>query len=288
MIRPLLSLFAPKAGADIFDPAIGAAVPTFRLVKDVLPKVARLPDYLDLDNNVRKVNNGYVLPILNQSFVGLCTSAAWSTARRISKASTGLPWTNPCVEWMYGMARIRLGSPNNNPPGTSVGDIATIAQTVGVLESAQYPGWDLRFYNPKTAQSWEKVGPPPTLLPFVKTKAESLLAFSEADVQSALAAGLAVAFSCRWYFTQTDNNGVIISTSINPPQGHAMVIQGFWRDSTGEYYLIRNSMGSSIFSGKQHPKFPLRGTGLCRAEEMRATVFDKGTMFVPTASITYP
>lgn len=283
MLEFLRSWFtsSPQAGALIDSPAIGAA-PDFRLVKDVLPSVNKLPDYFNLDDAVRKVNAGYLLPITDQKFAGCCTAAAWAGARRLSRANSITDvrsWTNPSIEWLYGMARTRVWRPNNNPPGTGLGDVALIAKTVGVLECGQYSGIDVRFYNPKTAQSWEKPGPPAQLIPRVGPKVESLLAFSEDDVLRALSARMAIAFSCRWYFTATDKNGVIISTSIKPPQAHAMVIQGRIKTPAGEYYIIRNSMGSAIFSGKQYPLTPMRGTGLCPVEEMRSTVFNNGAMF---------
>lgn len=284
MLDFLRSWFAPtpQAGAVLASASPIESATTFRLVKDVLPSFNKLPDYFNLDDAVRKVNSGQLLPITNQRFAGCCTAAAWAGARRLSRAnsiSDPRSWTNPSIEWLYGMARTRVWKPNTNPPGTGLGDVALVAKTIGVLESAQYSGIDLRFYNPMTALSWEKSGPPPQLIQRVGPKVESLLAFSEDDVLRALSARMAVAFSCRWYFTATDKNGVIIATSINPPQAHAMVIQGRIKDSSGEYYIIRNSMGSAIFSGKQYPLTPMRGTGLCRAEEMRSTVFNQGAMF---------
>lgn len=278
----LRSLLAPmpQAGA-VLDSSVQAPF-TFRWVRETLLPVKNLPDYINLDDAVRKVNSGLLLPITDQRFAGCCTAAAWSAARRLSRAnsiSDSKSWTNPSIEWLYGMARTRVWKPNTNPPGTGLGDIALIAKTIGVLESAQYPGFDLRFYNPMTALAWEKSGPPSQLIQRVGPKVDSLLAFTEDDVLRALSARMAVAFSCRWYFTATDKNGVIISTSINPPQAHAMVIQGRVKLPQGECYIIRNSMGSKIFTGGQYPLTPMRGTGLARVEEMRATVFNQGTMF---------
>ena len=283
MFDLLRSWFAPtpQAGALIDSPAISAA-PDFRQVRDVLPPVTSLPDYINLDDAVRKVNDGRLLPITDQRFAGCCTAAAWAGARRLSRANSitdPRSWTNPSIEWLYGMARTRVWKPNTNPPGTGLGDIALIAKTIGLLECGQYFGIDLRFYNPKTALAWERTGPPDQLIPRVGPKVESLLACTEDDVLRALSARMAVAFSARWYWTRTDANGVIQSTSINPPQAHAMVIQGRIKLPSGDYYILRNSMGSAVFTGKQYPLTPMRGTGLCPASEMRSTVFNQGVMF---------
>ena len=240
-------------------------------------------NYLNLDDAVRAVTGNW-LPILNQRFAGCCTAAAWREARALSSAARAVvpprgKISQVSAEWLYGMARTRLVKPNNAPPGCALGDVAMIARSVGVIECKPYPGVDLSFYNPMTALQWEKPGPPATLLPRVSPCVESYLCFTESDVRTALANRMAVVFAGRWYFTRTDANGMIQGTSINPPLGHAMTIQGTITIAGKVYYCIRNTMGSQIFTGKQHPKFPVRGTGLLSADEARATVFNTGAMF---------
>lgn len=278
-------ILGPSVGAQMPLEPIGAGQtdPQWKRVQDVFPSCPKT-DFISLDENVR-ILTGYLQPIFNQEYAGLCTAAVWREARALSSAGEALrmrPYGRQSLvsaEWLYGMARTRLTKPNNAPPGTGIGDVALIAKTVGVVPCVQYPEADLRFYDPKRGIAWEKQGPPDALRKYAKAKVETLLCMTKAEVLSALFARVAVVFQAQWYFTQTDLFGVAISTGIKPPLAHAMTIQGFLRENGKEYFCVRNTMGSKIFTGKNHPKFPMRGTALVRTEEMEATVFGRGTMF---------
>ena len=261
--------------------AIGSARDFPRITE--IFKQADPGDYVNLDEAVRALTGSW-LPILNQRYAGCCTAAAWREARALSSASRAVipprgKVSQVSAEWLYGMARTRLVKPNNSRPGCGLGDPAIIARTVGVIECKQYPGFDLRFYDPMLALKWEKSGPPATLLPQVSKCVESYLCFGEAEVRTSLANRMAVTFAAPWYFTRTNTNGIIQGTSINPPLAHAMTIQGCIRIAGKMFYCVRNTMGSQIFTGKNHPKFPTRGTGLISADDAQQGIFNRGVMF---------
>lgn len=282
MIDWLRSLFQRSVGAELNEPlSIGFSGNIPRII-DIF-KAADPGDDCNLDDSVRKLT-GYWLPIFNQRFAGCCTAAAWREARALSSAARAVipprsKISQISAEWLYGMARTRLVKPNNGRPGTGLGDIALIARSVGVIECKPYPGIDLTYYNAMTALQWEKNGPPAALLPQVSPCVESYLCFGEAEVRTALANKMAVVFAAPWYWTRTDSNGVIQATSINPPLSHAMTIQGCAKIASKMHYCIRNTMGSQIFTGKNHPRFPVRGTGLISAQDAQQAIFNRGAMF---------
>lgn len=282
MLDWIQSLFQRSVGAQLDEPVRSGFSGNVPRLIDVF-KSADPGDYLNLDDFVRQLT-GYWLPILNQRFAGCCTAAAWREARALSSAAkAAVPPRGKIyqvsAEWLYGMARTRLVKPNNTPPGTGLGDIAIVARSVGVIECRQYPDYDLRFYDPMTALKWEKTGPPVSLLRQVSPCVESYLCFGEAEVRTALANRMAVIFAGNWYFTRTDNNGIIQGTSINPPLAHTMTIQGTIRINGKVFYCVRNTMGSQIFTGKNHPRFPVRGTGLISADDAQQAIFNRGAMF---------
>lgn len=278
----LRSLSQRTVGAQLDEPLSFGFSGDIPRITDVF-KAADPGDYLNLDDAVRQLT-GQWLPIYNQRFAGCCTAAAWREARALSSAGKAVipprqKISQVSAEWLYGMARTRLVKPNNARPGTGLGDVAKIARSVGVIECKPYPGIDLTYYDPMKALKWEKVGPPASLLPRVSKPIESYLVFGEAETRTALAHKMAVVFAAPWYWTRTDNNGIIQATSLNRPLSHAMTIQGTVKVSGKVYYCIRNTMGSQVFTGKQHPKFPVRGTGLISADEAKTAIFNTGAMF---------
>jgi hypothetical protein len=245
--------------------------PNFQRVQDKYPP--RLPpEYLNLDDQVKKLT-GLYQPIANQGYVGRCTAEAFSEATKMRFACLGERLA-PSSEWLYGKARTRLKRPNNGPPGTGLGDVALIAK-MGFVPRAKYPGYDLRFDQVNLALAWEKVGPPDTLDPQAKRRSIGLLALTREEVLTSLSFSLPVVFAAPWYFTRTDSKGMLQRTGIKRPLSHAMVVQGYLREGGREYLCIRNQMGTKIFTGKQHPKFPVRGTGLLPLEEFNFS----GVMF---------
>jgi hypothetical protein len=288
MRNRLRSWFLPSVGAEIDEPlSIGFTGDIPRL-PDVF-KPADPGDLLNLDDAVRQLT-GHWLPILNQRFAGCCTAAAWTQARALSSAAKAVIQPRAKIsrispEGLYGMARTRLVKPNNARPGCGLGDVALIARSVGVIESRRYQIIDLTIYDPMTALRWEKTGPPAILLPQVLKPVESYLCFGEAEVRTALAHKMAVVFASRWYFTRTDSSGIIQPTSIAPPLGHAMTIQGCDRVNGKIHYCIRNTMGSQVFTGGQHPRFPVRGTGLMPADQANQCIFNQGAMFAVSGKI---
>lgn len=284
--RLVSRLVGPDIGANIFPSEalpIGATDPGWKRVSEVFPPCPDF-DFISLDEGVRQLT-GRLQPIFNQEFAGCCTASAFREARALSTANEALrhrPFGKQqflSAEWLYGMARTRLMKPNPASPGCGLGDVALVAKTNGAVPQGAYPQANLTYYNPKTALAWERPGPPDGLLKFTTKPIDSYLAFTREEVLSALNARLAVVFAARWYFTATDSRGMIISTAIAPPNGHAMTIQGVMKENGKELWCIRNNQGQKIFSGKNHPRFPMRGTGLLPVEEMEATVFNRGAMF---------
>lgn len=178
-------------------------------------------------------------PVYDQGQIGSCTGNGSAAVYDFDNFKRNGSYLTPSRLFIYYGARVIEGDPEQDN-GAQIHDVVQVLQQSGTPTERTWPYNTDQFATKPSASAYSEA-----------TKHQALHAYSVdfPQIQAALTAGFPVVFGTDVYteindLTASDYKMPMPAPGEQPEGGHCMVICGYFTDSAGLWFWVRNSWGT--------------------------------------------